>query len=147
MDVILLKDVENLGRMGNVVAVSRGYARNYLIPNGMAVLATAGQQRAVAQQVKTHESREDKRRTAAEQLAERLGELSCTISERAAEDEQLYGSVRARDIAAALAEQGIEVEARQVALEEPIERLGVYTVPIKLHPEVEVAAKIWVVRS
>ncbi len=147
MDVILLKDVENLGRMGSVVSVSRGYARNYLIPKGMAGLVSDGQRREVAERMRLEEVRDRKRRTAAEDLASRYADLSCTISVQAAEDEKLYGSVRARDIAAALTEQGLTVEARQVVLEEPIEQLGVYTVPIKLHPEVEVAAKVWIVRT
>jgi large subunit ribosomal protein L9 len=147
MDVILLKDVENLGQVGAVVSVSRGFARNYLIPNGMAALASEGQQRAVAEQVKIEEGRDRKRRSAAEEIAARHRDLALTLPVQAAEDEKLYGSVRVRDLVAALAEKGLKVEARQVALEEPIERLGVYTVPVKLHPEVEVAAKVHVVRA
>lgn len=146
MDVILLKDVENLGRIGAVVSVSRGFARNYLIPNGMAALASGGQVRAVAEHVKVEEGRDRKRRSAAEELASRHRDLSLTIPVQADEDEKLYGSVRARDLVAALAEKGLAVETRQVGLEEPIEKLGVYSVPIKLHPEVEVTAKVHVVR-
>lgn len=149
MDVILTKSVENLGKMGEVISVSAGFARNYLIPQGLAVAASEGQKKVVAEQVVLAQKRELLRKSAAERLAHEYAEkeLSCTISVQADDDDKLFGSVTARDIAAALAEQDLALEHHQIALDEPIKQLGVYTVPLKLHSEVEVAAKVWVVKA
>ena len=147
MDVILLKNVENVGEMGAVVRVASGYARNYLLPQGLAVPASEGQRRAVAEHVRLEGHRDAKRRRAAEGLAERHQDLSCTISVQAGEDDRLFGSVTARDIATALAEQEVTIEHRQVELEEPIKQLGVYSVPVRLHPEVSITVKVWVVKA
>jgi large subunit ribosomal protein L9 len=147
MDVILLKKVENLGEMGAVVSVSRGFARNYLLPHGLAVPATDGQRRAVAEHIRLEGHRDVKRKRTAEGLAEKYRDLSCTITVQAGEDDKLFGSVTPRDIASALAEQEVEIEHRQVELEEPIKQLGVYSVPVKLHPEVTITVKVWVVKA
>ena len=146
MDVILLQNVENLGRLGQVVSVRRGYARNFLIPKGLAAIASASQQRALAEAVRQEELRDRKRKRTAEELAERYQDLSCTITVQAGEDDKLFGSVTGRDIAAALTEQDGEFDYKQVLLEEPIKQLGVYSVPVKLHAEVEITAKVWVVK-
>jgi large subunit ribosomal protein L9 len=147
MQVILLKKVENLGEMGTVVSVSRGFARNYLLPHGLAVPATEGQRRAVAEHIRLEGHRDIKRKRTAEGLAEKYQDLSCTITAQAGEDDKLFGSVTARDIALALTELEVKVEHRQVELEEPIKQLGVYSVPVKLHPEVTITVKVWVVKS
>jgi large subunit ribosomal protein L9 len=147
MDVILLQNVDNLGQMGDVVAVARGYARNYLIPRGLAAVATEGQKSLLAENIRLEKQRDKKRKRHAEGLAERWQELSCTITVQAGDDDQLFGSVTTRDIAKALADSEIEIDHKQVVLEEPIKQLGVYSVPIKLHPEVEVVAKVWVVKA
>ena len=147
MDVILLQDVEDLGRMGQTVAVARGYARNYLLPQGMALEATPGNMNVVQEHMKLEAKRDDLRRADAEKRAAELGEISCTISVQAGDDDKLFGSVTARNIAEELATQGVELDHKQVVLEEPIKQLGVYSVPVRLHPEVEITAKVWVVKS
>jgi large subunit ribosomal protein L9 len=147
MDVILMESVENLGEMGDTVTVARGYARNYLIPRGKAVLATEGHRKMVQEHMKLEAKRDDLRRAGAEELAAKLGELSCTITVQAGEDDKLFGSVTARDIAAALESDALEFDHRMIHLDEAIKQLGVYSVPVKLHPEVEVTAKVWVVKG
>ena len=146
MDVILMQSVDSLGEMGETVSVTRGYARNYLIPKGLAVLATDGHRKLVEQHMKLEAKRDDLRKAGAEELAAKLGELSCTITVQAGEDDKLFGSVGARDIADALKESG-EFDHKQIVLEEAIKQLGVYSVPVKLHSEVEVTAKVWVVKA
>jgi large subunit ribosomal protein L9 len=146
MDVILMQSVDSLGEMGQTVTVARGYARNYLIPKGLAVLATDGHRKLVEQHMKLEAKRDDLRKAGAEELAARLGELSCTITVQAGEDDKLFGSVGPRDIAEALKESG-EFDHKQIVLEEAIKQLGVYSVPVKLHSEVEVTAKVWVVKA
>ncbi len=147
MQVILMENVENLGEMGDTVTVARGFARNYLVPKGLAVLATEGHRKLVAEHMKLSAKREDLRKAGAEELAAKLGELSCTISVLADEEDKLFGSVTARDIAENLKSDHMTIEHKQVDLDEPIKQLGVYVVPVKLHSEVEVTAKVWVVKA
>lgn len=142
-----MTSVDNLGEMGETVSVKRGFARNFLIPTGKAVPATEGNAKLVLEHMKLEAKRDDLRKAEAEELARKLGELSCTITVQADEEEKLYGSVTARDIAEALAADGQTFEHRQIALEEPIKQLGVYSVPVKLHAAVEVVAKVWVVKA
>jgi large subunit ribosomal protein L9 len=147
MDVILMKSVDDLGRMGETVSVARGYARNYLIPQGLAVVASDGARKVVEEHMKLEAKRDLVHKAGAEQLAQEIGELSCTMTVQADEDEKLFGSVTARDIAEAVSTEALVVDHKQVVLEEPIKQLGVYTVPVRLHTEVEVPAKVWVVRA
>ena len=147
MDVILMQSVENLGEMGETVSVARGFARNYLIPKGLAVLATEGHRKLVAEHMKLEAKRDDLRKAGAEELAAKLGELSCTITVQAGDDDKLFGSVGPRDIADALKADSGEFDYKQIVLDEAIKQLGVYSVPVKLHPEVEVTAKVWVVKA
>ena len=147
MDVILMQSVENLGEMGETVSVARGYARNYLVPHGLAVLATEGHRKLVAEHMKLEAKRDDLRKAGAEELAAKLGELSCTITVQAGDDDKLFGSVGPRDIADALKADSGEFDHKQIVLDEAIKQLGVYSVPVKLHPEVEVTAKVWVVKA
>ncbi len=147
MDVILMKDVDDLGRMGETVKVARGYARNYLVPRGMAVAASDGNRNLVQEHMKLEAKRDQLRKTSAQKLAAQLGELSCTITVQAGEDDRLFGSVTARDIADALKAGNVELDRRQIVLDEPIKQLGVYSVPVRLHSEVEITAKVWVVKS
>jgi len=147
MDVLLLQDIDNLGTTGEVVSVKPGYARNFLIPQGMASIATAAQKRVLVERLRQEVVQDKKRKLQAEDLASRYGDLSCTITVQAGEDDKLFGSVNSRDIVAALEVSDLEIEHRQVILEEPIKQLGVYSVPLKLHPEVEVNVKVWVVKS
>jgi large subunit ribosomal protein L9 len=147
MEVILLKNLDNLGSVGQVVNVKRGYARNYLLPQGFAVEATPAQMNRVAKGIEHEKAADAKRKLDAEGLAAQYADLSCTITAQAGEEDRLFGSVGPRDIVAALAEQGIEFDRKQIDLEEPIKQLGVYSVPVKLHPEVTVEIKVWVVKS
>ena len=147
MDVILMESVDGLGEMGQTVSVKRGYARNFLFPQSMAVVATEGNSKVVAEHIKLHAKRDDLRKVSAEELAASLGEISCTLTVQADEDDKLFGSVTARDIAEALKNDIIKFEHKQIVLDEPIKQLGVYSVPVKLHAEVEVVAKVWVVKT
>lgn len=147
MDVILMESVENLGEMGETVVVARGYARNYLIPQGKAVLATEGHRKMVQEHMKLEAKRDDLRRAGAEELAAKLGELSCTITVQAGDDDKLFGSVGPRDIAEALVSDALEFDHKMIKLDEAIKQLGVYSVPVKLHSDVEVTAKVWVVKG
>lgn len=147
MEVILMESVESLGEMGDTVSVARGYARNYLVPKGLAVLATEGHRKLVAEHMKLSAKRDDLRKAAAEELAAKLGELSCTISVQADEEDKLFGSVTARDIAENLESEFTSIEHKMVVLDEAIKQLGVYSVPVKLHADVEVMAKVWVVKA
>jgi large subunit ribosomal protein L9 len=147
MDVILLQKVDNLGDAGVTVNVARGHARNFLIPQGLAVVATDTQRRILAEESKLVDKRSVKAKREAEELAGKFTDVSCTISVQASEEDKLYGSVGEREIAQALADLGHELAHRQIVLDEPIKQLGVYTVPIRLHAEVEVAVKVWVVRA
>jgi large subunit ribosomal protein L9 len=147
MEVILMQNVENLGGMGETVTVARGFARNYLIPQGMALEAGEGAKKVVQEHMKLEAKRDLVRKSGAEALAAELGELSCTLSVQADEEDKLFGSVTARDIAEGISSEKATIERRQIVLEEPIKQLGVYTVPVKLHAEVSVEAKVWVVRA
>jgi len=147
MELILMEDVENLGKMGETVNVARGFARNYLVPKGLAVLATDGHRKLVEQHMKLESKRDSLRQAGAEELAAKLGELSCTISVQAGDDDKLFGSVTARDIANALEGGEVEFDHNMIVLDEAIKQLGVYSVPVKLHAQVEVMAKVWVVKQ
>lgn len=147
MDVILMHSVDNLGAMGETVSVARGYARNYLIPQGLAVEASEGAQKVVQEHMKQESKRDLVRKASAESLAAELGELSCTLNVQADEEDKLFGSVGARDIAEAVSTDAVTIEHRQVVLDEPIKQLGVFSVPVKLHADVSVTAKVWVVRA
>ena len=147
MEVILMQSVDGLGDMGDTVSVARGYARNFLIPKGLAVLATEGHRKLVVEHMKLESKRDDLRKASAEELAAKLGELSCTITVQAGDDDKLFGSVGARDIADALKSDNGEFDHNQIVLDEAIKQLGVYSVPVKLHSEVEVTAKVWVVKA
>jgi len=147
MDVILRQAVENLGKPGDLVTVKAGYARNYLIPRGFALVATDGNRKRIEQQKARLEAAENDRRGAAQQVAERLEQVSLTFSARVGEEEKLFGSVTAADIAQQLHAQGFEIEKRQIDLHEPIKSLGVYRIPVKLHADVKPEVRVWVIKG
>ncbi|MBN1586298.1 MAG: 50S ribosomal protein L9 [Candidatus Omnitrophica bacterium] len=146
MKVVLTETVENLGEAGEVAVVKDGYARNFLIPRGWALKATEGNIRVAERRRKKVLNARQKELEAAQKLADELANASCTIKTNCGEDDKLYGSVTAADIAEAYAEQGISLDRRKIELEDPIKALGVYQVPVKLHPEVTATLKVWVVR-
>ena len=148
MEVILRQAVDNLGQPGDVVKVSPGYARNYLIPRGVAYEATPGNRKRIAQEKARLEAAENERRAKAESLASRLEQVSLTFSARVGEEEKLFGSVTASDIAQQLHAQGFtEVEKRQIELHDPIKSLGVYKVPVRLHADVKPEIRVWVIKQ
>ncbi len=133
MEVILLQDVARLGKAGDVCKVAPGFARNHLIPKGLAVVVTGSALSQLEQRRKVEARREKALETEAKELASKLEGVTLTISAKTGEKERLYGSVTTGDIAQALEEEtGIEVDRRKIELEEPIRQLGIYTVPIRL---------------
>lgn len=144
MKVILREDVPGLGDIGEIVDVKPGYGRNYLIPQGFAVVADPKNVRAIEHERKQIARRLEKLKAAAATLAEKLDDVSVTIPRKVGEQDKLFGSVNTRDIEEALHAEGLEVERRQIRLAEPIKSLGVYKVPVRLHPEVIPHVKVWV---
>jgi len=148
MEVILRNAIENVGKPGDIVKVSNGYARNYLIPRGLAYEATDGNRKRIAAERARLEAAESERRDAAQTVADRLAQVSLTFSARVGDEEKLFGSVTAADLAHQLPSQGFpEIEKRQIELHEPIKALGVYRVPIRLHAEVKPDIKVWVIKQ
>jgi large subunit ribosomal protein L9 len=147
MEVILRQAVENLGHPGDVVTVSNGYARNYLLPRGVAFQATEGNKKRISLEKARLEAAEGQRRSSAEDIAKKLEEVSITFAARVGEEGKLFGSVTTQDIADQLAAQGYTIEKRQVDLHEPIKALGVYRIPIKLHADVKPEIKVWVIKQ
>ena len=147
MEVILRQAVESVGKPGDVVEVKSGYARNYLLPRGLAFLATEGNKKRIAMEKARLEAAENERIGAAQTIANRLEQVSLTFSARVGEEEKLFGSVTAADIAQQLHSQGFDIEKRQIDLHEPIKSLGVYKVPIKLHAEVKPEIRVWVIKQ
>jgi large subunit ribosomal protein L9 len=147
MEVILRQAIEKLGHTGDIVRVSPGYARNYLLPRGLAYPATPGNRKRLEQERARLETAESERRQTAEGLAGRLEEVSLTFSARVGEEGKLFGSVTASDIAQQLEAQGFRIEKRQVDMHEPIKALGVYRVPIRLHADVHPEIKVWVIKQ
>ncbi len=145
MKVILKEDLPKLGRTGDIVTVSDGYGRNYLLPRGLADLASSRSLKEVEHQKKVIQARLERQRQESQDLARRLETVTCTLARRVGEEDKLFGSVTARDIEGALQSHGIVVDRRKILLEEPIKRLGEYTVPVKLHPEVTGMVKVIVV--
>jgi large subunit ribosomal protein L9 len=147
MEIILRQAVENLGTTGDVVKVKSGYARNYLLPHGLAYEATPGNLKRIQQERDRLEAAENERRGTAQGLAERLEQVSLTFSARVGEEGKLFGSVTAADIAQQLEAQGFHFEKRQIDLHEPIKALGVYRVPIRLHADVKPEVRVWVIKQ
>jgi large subunit ribosomal protein L9 len=147
MQIILKQRLENLGGAGEFVSVKPGYARNYLIPQGLAYDATAANLKRIERERAQVQKRADEEITEARQRATTLEGTSVTFSARAGEEGKLFGSITATDIAEKLAEQGIEIDRRQIQLEEPLKALGVFSVPIRLHSEVRPEIKVWVIKE
>ena len=147
MQVILLERVPHLGQMGDVVNVKPGYARNYLLPKGKALRATEANLKTFAERRKEIEARNLARRKEAEAVKEKVDGAKLVIVRQAGAAGQLYGSVRPRDIAEALAEQGVSIDRSQVVLDHPIKTIGIFDITLRLHGEVEATVKLNVARS
>jgi large subunit ribosomal protein L9 len=147
MKVILRKDFEQLGKVGEIVDVKRGYARNYLIPKEIAFIADEKNLRRIEEEQKQSAIRKDREKNNAEKLAAELSKVSCTASVQVGEEDRVFGSVTSQDIAGLLKEKGYEIDRRKILLEESIKALGIYDIPIKLHTDVEVKIKLWVIKQ
>jgi large subunit ribosomal protein L9 len=144
MEVILREHVDNLGRRGEIVKVADGYARNYLLPRKLALLATAGNKKQIERERAKFDAKEADERKVAEALAERMSAIAIVIARKVGETEALYGSVTSGDIAEALAAKGFEIDRRKIQLDEPFKKLGEYEVPIKLQRDVVATVKVTV---
>lgn len=147
MKIILKEDIKKLGKMGQIVDVADGYARNYLVPKGLAVEASTKNIRSLEHEKKIIQEKARKHKDSAQDLASRISAMTLTIKAKAGEEEKLFGSVTTMDIAEALLAQGVEIEKKKIVLEEPIKRLGSYSVQIKLHPDVSVPLTIEVIQE
>jgi len=143
----LRQDYQGLGEAGTVLNVKDGFARNFLIPQGVAFMATSQNHKRFENDQKQRSWKKEKEKHQAEELAKKLENISCTISVQVGEEDKLFGSVTSQNIADALKAQGIDVDKRKVLLDEPIKSLGIYSVDIKLHEAVKAAVKVWVVKE
>ena len=147
MKVILQDHVDNLGDVGDVVDVKDGYGRNFLIPRGLALLADERNVRRLEHQKRVTSARKAKLLSAAQELAERISTTHVSIKRAAGDEDKLHGSVTSIDIAKALGDEGIEVDKRSIQLAEPIKSIGAFTVPVKVHGDVEASVKVYVLRE
>jgi large subunit ribosomal protein L9 len=147
MKVILVEDVKSLGKSGESVNVAEGYARNFLIPKKLALGATPANQRVYENEAKARLKKRDKEKADFQALAEKISALSLTIARQAGEDDKLFGSVTNGDIAEALAKEGFKIDKRTIELADHLKALGIFEVPIRLHPEVAAIVKVWVVKQ
>lgn len=147
MEVILTKDVEKIGKIGSVVKVKDGFARNFLIPGGFALPVTEGNLKKLEAEKQEKSKQAEKIKNDALVLKDRLGSLSLTIAATSQDEEKLYGSITNHDISVALKEEGFDVDKNIIQLPEPIKKLGIYEVSIKLHPEIIAKVKIWIVKK
>jgi large subunit ribosomal protein L9 len=147
MEVILLEDIPSLGKMGDLVRVADGYGRNFLIPKKKAVRATSKKLTALDHERRLLQDRLEKSEKETENLAKRLEDYSCTISKPVGESGKLFGAVTSMEIEQNLLENGFQIERKNILLEEPIKSLGIYTVPVKLDPNVAANLKVWVVKE
>lgn len=146
-EVILRAEIDNLGHAGEVVDVAPGYARNYLIPRGLAYVATEANKHRVAQEKEKYQEKLAQQRVAAERQATELEDRTFVFRRMAGEEEQLYGSVSSSDIAERLGEEGHEIEVQQVGIDQPIKALGEFEIAIRLHPEVTTMIRVKVERE
>lgn len=147
MEIILLTDIERLGKRGNVVKVKDGYARNYLIPKGKALRATDSNLRRWEAEKRFFEAKRDKEEKGAESIKEKIDGLSLKTTLRIGEDGKTFGAITSSQISELLKEKGIEIDKKSIELDSPIKEPGVYTIEIKLYPGVSASFKLWVVEE
>ena len=147
MEVILKQDIEKLGKAGTIVEVKDGYARNFLLPNNLAVQKTAQNIKKLEEQEHKKLKQQEKIKKESEELKQRLSNISLTIPVLTKDDDRLYAGINTQNIANALKEEGLEISKNLIALDEPIKTLGIYEIKIKLHPEVTAEIKVWVVKK
>ena len=147
MDVILREDIDKLGARGQVVQVASGYARNFLLPKRLAVAATEANKKIVEQERQSHLRKEAKQKTEAEDLGKMMAGVTVTISQKAGENDQLFGSVTSKDVAEALEQKNFTIDRRKIQLDEPIKQLGEHKVMVRLHRDVTAEVTVNVVRD
>ncbi len=147
VELILRKDLETLGKIGDVVKVSPGFARNFLVPQGFGAPVSAESLQFIAREKARLKKEEAERVKALKAQAKKLSGISVTVSVKVGEEGQMFGSVTAADIAKAMAAEGVEVDPKQIHLDQPIKILGVANVSVKLHPDVSAPIKVWVVEE
>lgn len=147
MKVILLEDIERLGAAGDIIEVAKGYARNFLLPRKLAMESNAGNLHALEAIKRKKQQKIEKEKQEVSALAGKINALSCTIPVLTGEEEKLYGSVTPAEIAAAYAAEGIELDKKQIELKEPINKIGVYQIPVRLKHDIIATAKVWVVKK
>ena len=147
MKVILKQDIPDLGKAGKIIEVKSGYARNYLVPRNLAIMASKANVRAIEEIEKQNKIRERKLRNEAEKLKDKMEQMSLTIEVLVGEEDKIFGSVTAQNVAELLEAEGIKVDKRYITLEEPIKSLGVYTIPVKIEKDIVANVKVWVIRK
>ncbi len=147
MKVILSENVDKLGKIGDVANVAPGHARNYLFPKKLAVAATDANMQFLKKKAEKEKKKEEQVVQSARDMVTRLSDVSCTISAEAGEEDKLFGSVTTADIAKALKDEGLEIDKKQIELDSPIKKLGVYNVVVNLYRDVKATFKLWVVKK
>lgn len=147
MELILNQDVDRIGKAGAIVKVKDGFARNFLIPNSLAVPLTPANLKKLEQEKQRKAQELTKHKKDAEELKEKISALSLTMPVLTHDEEKLYASITAQDISAALKEEGLDIDKNCIVLDEPLKSLGIYEVPINLHPEVSLKVRVWVVKK
>ena len=147
MEVILREDVKSLGRAGALVRVKPGYARNFLLPQGLAYEATEGNKKRLAAESKARDTKAAQSRTEAQAYAAKLADVTLTIRAKAGEGDRLFGSITSQDIADELAKTGHQVDKRKLDLDHPIKQLGEHSIPVRLHSDVHASIRVVVVQE
>jgi large subunit ribosomal protein L9 len=147
MKVILKEDVKKIGSMGQIVTVADGFARNYLVPKGLAVEANIKNMKSLEHAKRVIQEKAKKVKASVQDFADRLSQISLVIKAKAGEEGKLFGSVTTMDIAEQLKNEGIEIDKKKISLDEPIKRIGTYAVSVRLHPEVETQINLQVVEE
>ena len=147
MEIILKEDIVVLGKSGDTVKVKDGYARNYLIPKGLALEVTPANLKVVEAQRRLKARKQQEQKQRAQELADKLANASCTVAMPVGEDDKLFGTVTNNDISEALKEEDIIIDKKDIVIEEEIPRLGIYYFRVKLHPEISQRVKLWVVKK
>lgn len=147
MKVILKDDVKNLGSMGQVVDVADGFARNYLVPRGLAVEANTKNIKSLEHEKKVIQEKAKKIKSQVQDISEKISSMTIVIKAKVGEEGKLFGSVTSMDIAEQLKNEGIEIDKKKISLEEPIKRIGSYSVNIRMHPEITTQVNIQVVEE
>ncbi len=147
MDVILLQDVENLGVTGDIVSVKPGYARNYLVPRGLALRSSKRNIAVSEEKKRVKQARAERSIKLQEALAEKIAKTEITLEVQVGEEEKLFGSITSQDVHKALVEKGLDIDRHAIVLDDPIKALGVYNIPVKVTNELQPTIKMYVIRA